>query len=151
MFGFMCRIDRNGLPTPLAPEDLAHDLDVVPDAPIRPAPGLPVPSLYDLRAGNTEAGNETPAASERINGCCRHRRIGRRACSKLHNAGAELDPLRLAGKECERGYRVRAVSFGGPYRIIPERFRALHKINRGIEVGAGISDGQAKFHGVSQP
>src|SRR5581483_8329347 len=35
---------------PLAPEDLAHDGDVVPDAVVGLAPGLPVPALHDLRA-----------------------------------------------------------------------------------------------------
>src|SRR5262245_42929562 len=114
----------------LAPEDLAHDCDVVLVAVVRPTPGFAVPALDNLWAGYAETGNETSTTCHGINCRCAHRSVGRRACSQLHDAGAKLDS---PGQRCEvgkRGYGVGAVGLGCPYAVIPELLGALHKLDR---------------------
>src|SRR5690606_16245405 len=96
----------------LALEDLAHDLDVVTQAPVRLAPRLAVPALDDLWAGHAEAGDHPPTAGERVDGHALHRAHRRRAPGELHDPGAETDALGLRGDPGERGDRVGPVRLG---------------------------------------
>src|SRR5439155_13902497 len=72
----------------LALEDLAHDGDVVADAPVRPSPRLAVPAFHDLRARDAEPGDDAAAAGESVHRARGHRGRGRRARGELHDAGA---------------------------------------------------------------
>ena len=130
----------------LAGKHLAHDGDVVLDPPIGFAPGLAVPAFHDLRAGDADPRYETTAAGERVDGRRRHRGVGRGARGKLHDGGAELDVLGLAGEECQRRHRIRAVGLRGPHQVVAQRLGALHQLDGNVEDGAGIADAQAEFH-----
>jgi hypothetical protein len=52
----------------LAGEDLAHNRDVIPNAPIGLAPGLAVPAFDDLGPAHAEPGDEAIAAGQGIDG-----------------------------------------------------------------------------------
>ena len=132
----------------LAGEHLAHDLDVVLDAPVGLAPGLAVPALDDLRARYAEPGDEAYAAGERIDGRCRHGTVGGRARGKLHDGRAELDAAGLAGEEGERRHRIRAVGLGRPHGIVAQLLGPLHQLDGDVERGARVSQMQPELHGV---
>ena len=130
----------------LAGEDLAHDRDIVADAPIGLAPRLAVPTLDDLRARNTQANDEAAAAGHRVDGRRRHRRVRRCARGQLHDPGAELDAAGVRRQEGERRHGVRTVGLGRPHRVVAQLLGALHELHRNVDMGAGIADRQAQFH-----
>ena len=124
----------------IAREDLPHDRDIVLDAPVGPAPGLPVPALDDLRARNADADDHPPAARERVDGLGLHGGIGGCARGKLDDPGAKLDPLRDGGQIGERRHGVGAVRLGRPHRIVAEPVGELHQFGREIEHRARVTD-----------
>jgi len=95
----------------VAPKDFAHNRDVIAQAIIWTSPGLPIPSLDDLRPGDSETCDEAVTARECVDGCRTHGRISRRACGELHYTGAEADALGNRSDVCEWADRVGAVAF----------------------------------------
>src|SRR6185369_7540252 len=75
----------------LAPEDLAHDGDVVSQPIVGPTPRLPVPPLNNLWSGYAQSGDESPLAGQRVDGRGTHGRIRRCAPGELHHARAQAD------------------------------------------------------------
>ena len=121
----------------LAPEDLAHDRDVVARAGDRLRPRLAVPALDDLRPGEPEPGDHPARSGERVEGRERHRGRGRGAGRDLHDAGRELDACSVRrGEVRERGQRVGAVGLRGPHRVVTEALRELHACDGELDVGA---------------
>ena len=65
---------------------------------------------------------------------------------ELHDGGAELDALRLAGEVRQRRDRVRAVGLRRPHRVVAERLGALHELDGNVEGGTGIAEAEAELH-----
>src|SRR5712692_10504475 len=130
----------------LALEHLAHDGDVVADAPVRLAPGLAVPAFHDLWAGDAEPGDDAAAPRERVERARRHGGRGRRARGELHDAGAEADPFREGRQVGERRDRVRAVRLGRPHRVVPEALREQHLVDRQAQLCTRVADAQTELH-----
>ena len=131
----------------LAGHDLPDDLDVVAQTCRRPAPRLSVPTLHDLRAGDADADDHPPAASQGID---RHRVHGqrrRRPSGQLDDRGAQLDALRASSQVRERRQCVGAIRLGGPHRVIAERFRLPHEFDRHAQRrGAVEIEAQTELH-----
>jgi len=126
--------------------DLAHDADIILQPIIRTAPGLAVPALDDLRAGDAEPGDETPATRQRIDSAGAHGGVCRCTRRDLDDARAELDPLGDRGQIRQGCDRVGAVSFGRPYAVVAEFLRSQDAFDRQIHSGAGIADRESEFH-----
>ena len=111
------------------PQNLPDDLHVFARSCERLGERLSVPSLHDLWTAHAQPQQQTPARQviqrHRV-----HRRRHRCARADLHDAGAELDRLRVRADPCERCEDVAAVGFGGPDRVVAESFGRLCKLDR---------------------
>jgi len=111
----------------LAPENRAHDRDVLARLAERLAKGLTVPALDYLRAGHAEPEPE-PAAGERIQRHRGHRRGRGRAPGHLHDRGADVHSLGAGGDPRRGRHRVGAVRLRGPDRVVAEPLGLEHAV-----------------------
>ncbi len=121
----------------LARQDRAHDLHVLARLAEGLAVRLAVPTLHDLRTGETEPEQEAVAAEEveRHRG---HRGHGRRARGHLHDRGAEVDALGVRHHPRDRRDGVGAVRLGGPHRMEAELLRFLGQRHRARQALAPV-------------
>jgi hypothetical protein len=124
----------------LAPEDLAHDGDVIAEAIIRPAPRLPVPPLDDLWPRHAQPGDESTPAGERLDGGGTHGRIRRRPPGELHHARAEADAFGDCGDIGKWRNCVRPVGLSTPHRVIPQLLGPDDARERETEVRPRVAD-----------
>jgi hypothetical protein len=61
-----------------------------------------------------------PLAAHGVDGLGAHGEVGRRACRQLRDAGAEADAPGLRADVGQWRDGVRAISFGGPDRVVAE-------------------------------
>src|SRR4029450_1174726 len=128
-------------------EDAADDLDILTRLGERLPPGLAVPALDDLRAGEPEAEQEAPAGHE-VERCGGHRGIRRRSGRHLEDRRADLQRGRRRREPGEHGGRVGSPRFRSPGRVVTEALgfvRELHQLRR-IRPGRRIPHVEAEPH-----
>jgi len=102
---------RPGLPV----EHLADDGQVVTQSFRWMAPRLAVPSLDDLRAGDSDPDDDPSPTRQRINRHRLHGQGGRWPCGELDHCRAQLDPSGISGEIRQRRQGISPVRLGGPH------------------------------------
>ena len=134
---------------PLAAQCHPHDVVILAGALQRLGESNAVPTLGNLRAGNTKS-QPHPAPGEGVQGGCGHRRHRRRTSRDLENRGPDIDLLGLRGNPGQHRRRVRTVCLRCPDHRVAQ-FVCLpgqHKV-LGVVAHPPISEVQSKAHADS--
>src|SRR5712692_5171395 len=102
----------------------------------RPDAAASTKSFFEPRAvvrkfaRDSQPGDESISAGERVNGRGTHYRICRSPRGKLHHAGTEPVAFRLRGNEGKRTDRIGTVGLRTPNRVIPQFLGSDDAFNR---------------------
>jgi hypothetical protein len=130
--------------------DLLHDRDVVLDAVIGLAPGLPVPAFDDLRPGYTQPADGAVAAGDGVEGGHGHGCVGGCAAGELQHGGAETNAFGVRGNVGQRRDGIGPVGLCRPDGVVAETLRKLHVFERNAQFSAGIAEHESELHVLPQ-